>query len=172
MNPKALRQPLLYDQLLALPEGLTGEIIDGQLHTQPRPGWAHSLAASRLGADIERPYGRGRGGPGGWWIIDEPEIHFVLDREVLVPDIVGWCKERMAWPPKGHKVPVVPDWVCEIFSPSTKSVDREEKAPLYACYGVRFIWFVDPKTYTLEAYTLVEGAGGPWASFATMTSYR
>lgn len=165
MNPMTSRKPSLYDQLLALPEGLTGEIINGQLRTQPRPGWAHILAASRLGADIEGPYGRGRGGPGGWWIIDEPEVHFVLDREVLVPDIAGWRKERMPSPPQGHKVPVVPDWVCEVFSPSTKSIDREEKAPLYAHYGVKFAWLVDPKTYTLEAYMLVDGDWRPLGVF-------
>jgi hypothetical protein len=59
---------------MALPERLIGEIINGQLRTQPRPAWPHILASSRLGADIEGPYGRGRGGPGNWWIIDEPEV--------------------------------------------------------------------------------------------------
>ncbi len=154
VKPQAGRKPSLYEQLMALPEGLTGEIINGQLRTQPRPAWPHILAGSRLGADIEGAYGRGRGGPGGWWIIDEPEVHFVLDTEVTVPDIAGWRQERMPSPPEGHKIQVVPDWICEIFSPSTKSTDREEKMPLYANYGVRFAWFVDPKTRTLEAYEL------------------
>jgi hypothetical protein len=60
-----------------------------QLRTQPRPAWPHALASSHL-AGIEGPYGRGHGGPGGWWIIDEPEIHLLLDTEVEVPDIAGW----------------------------------------------------------------------------------
>lgn len=142
---------------MALPAGLTGEIINGQLRTQPRPAWPHILASSRLAVDIEGPYGRGRGGgPGGWWIVFEPEIHFVLDTEVTVPDIAGWRKERLPSPPQGHKIQVVPDWVCEVFSPSTKSTDREEKMPLYARYGVRFAWLVDPKTHTLEAYKLID----------------
>jgi len=165
MNPQAARRPSLYDQLLALPEGLTGEIINGQLRAQPRLAWPHSLAGSRLGADIEGPYGRGRGGPGGWWIIDEPEVHFILDQEVMVPDIAGWRRERMPSPPQGHKIQVVPDWVCEIFSPSTKSTDREEKMPLYAHYGVRFAWLVDPKTLTLEAYELVDARWTPLGFF-------
>jgi Uma2 family endonuclease len=155
----------LYEQLMALPEGLTGEIINGQLRTQPRPAWPHSLASSRLGADIEGPYGRGRGGPGGWWIIDEPEVHFVLDTEVMVPDIAGWRKKRMPSPPEGHKIQVVPDWVCEVFSPSTKSTDREEKMPLYAHYGVRFAWLVDPKTHTLETYKLTDFKWKPLGIF-------
>jgi Uma2 family endonuclease len=124
-----LKKPSLYDQLTTLPGGLTGEIINGQLRAQPRPAWSHILAGSRLGADIEGPYGRGRGGRGGWWIIDEPEVHFVLASEITVPDIAGWRKERMPSPAKGHMIQVVPDWLCEIFSPSTKSIDREEKMP-------------------------------------------
>jgi Uma2 family endonuclease len=143
-----------YDQLLQLPQGLIGEIFDGQLRAQPRPGAAHILASSRLGADLDGPFGRGRGGPGGWWILDEPEIHFELDRVVIVPDIAGWRKTRLSRLPEGHKVEWVPDWVCEVFSPSTKSVDREEKMPLYASYGVPFAWLVDPKARTLEAYEL------------------
>lgn len=161
MNPRTAKKPSLYEQLKALPEGLTGEIINGELRTQPRPAWPHSLAASRLGADIEGPYGRGRGGPGGWWIIDEPEVHFILDTEVTVPDIAGWRKERMPSPPQGHKIPIVPDWICEIFSPSTKSTDREEKMPLYARHGVRFAWLLDPDTHTLEAYELADSRWRP-----------
>lgn len=165
MNPQAAKKPSLYEQLMALPEGLTGEIINGQLRAHPRPAWPQSLAVSRLGADIEGPYGRGRGGPGGWWIIDEPEIHFILDTEVTVPDIAGWRKDRMPSPPDGHKVQVVPDWVCEIFSPSTKSTDREEKMPLYERHGVRFASLVDPNTRTLEAYQLIDAKWSPLGTF-------
>jgi Uma2 family endonuclease len=160
VSRQVARKPSLYEQLVALPEGLTGEIISGQLRTQPRPTWAHSLAGSRLGADLEGPYGRGRGGPGGWWIIDEPEVHLVLDTEVVVPDLAGWRRERMPRPPEGHRVQVVPDWVCEILSPSSKSTDREEKMPLYARYGVGYAWLVDPVARTLEAYRL---EGDAWA---------
>lgn len=165
MNPQFVRKPSLYDQLVALPDGLTGEIINGQVRTQPRPAWPHALASSRLGSDIEGPYGRGRGGPGGWWIINEPEIHFVLDAEVTVPDIAGWRRQRMPTPPEGHKIQVVPDWTCQIFSPSTKSTDREEKMPLYARYGVSFGWLIDPKARTLEAYKLVDGKWTPLGLF-------
>lgn len=156
MQP-ALR-PTLYEQLEALPEGLTGEILNGQLHAQPRPSVPHGIAESSLTADLHGPFQKGRGGPGGWWIIAEPEIHFVLDREVAVPDIAGWRRERMPVPPEGHKVEVVPDWVCEILSPSTASKDRDVKMPLYAHYGVAFAWLVDPKARALEAYQLESGA--------------
>lgn len=85
----------LYEQLETLPEGLTAEILNGQLHTQPRPAGPHAKAESELTYDLVGSYGRGRGGPGGWSIIVEPEIHFITDTEVTVPDLAGWRKGRM-----------------------------------------------------------------------------
>lgn len=165
MSSRRAEKMSLYEHLLALPDGLTGEIVNGQLRTQPRPSGPHALASSRLGADLETPFGRGRGGPGGWWIIDEPEIHFVLDIEVMVPDIAGWRRERMPSLPQGHKFEVAPDWLCEIFSPSSKSTDREEKIPLYAHYGVAYAWLLDPTAHALEVYRSVDGEWAPVGFF-------
>ena len=111
----------------------------------------------------QSPYGRGRGGPGGWWILVAPEIYFVTDQEVIVPDLAGWRNERMPRIPEGHRFEVVPDWVCEILSSSTASKDREIKMPLYAHYGVGHAWLVDPKRRTLQAFELDSGA---WALLA------
>lgn len=147
----------LYAELAALPEHLTGEIINGCLYTQPRPTNPHALASSGLGMDIGSAYHRGRGGPGGWWILDEPEIHFIRDTEVLVPDLAGWRRERLPRLPKDHRIEVVPDWVCEILSPSTARKDRMTKMPVYARYGVSYLWLVDPLARTLEAFALREG---------------
>ena len=165
MSFQSVKKISIYEQLITLPDGLTGEIINGQLHTQPRPAAPHALASSRLGADLDGPFGRGRGGPGGWWIIDEPEIHFVLDIEVMAPDIAGWRREKMPSLPQGHKFEVVPDWICEIFSPSSKSMDREEKMPLYAQYGVPYAWLLDPKAHTLEVYRSMDGEWTPVGFF-------
>lgn len=150
-------QPTLYEDLEALPEGLTGEILAGQLHAQPRPSGLHALTASNLQTELGPPFGKGRGGPGGWRVIIEPELHFVRDQEVAVPDLAGWRKKRMPRIPEGHRFEVVPDWVCEVLSPSTASKDREIKLPLYACYGVAHAWLVDPIRRTLEAYGLDQG---------------
>lgn len=158
----------LYEQLEALPEGLTGEILSGQLHTQPRPAGPHARAETELSIDIGSAYGRGRGGPGGWWIIVEPELHLVRDQEVAVPDLAGWRKERMPQIPDGHRFEVVPDWICEILSPSTASKDREVKMPIYACYGVAYAWLVDPKCRTLEACALTDG---DWRLLAEASGY-
>jgi len=150
----ARARPTLYQQLLALPEGVIGEILDGQLHVHPRPSGPHGFAASSLGYDLIGPYQRGRGGPGGWWIIDEPELHFIRDCEVHVPDLAGWRRERMPLLPQGHRYAVIPDWVCEVLSSSTESVDREIKMPIYAQFGVAYLWLLDPRARTLEAFGL------------------
>ncbi len=165
MTAQAAHKLSLYEQLCALPEGIRGEIVNGQLYTQPRPTGPHALASSRLGTDIEGPYSRGRGGPGGWWIIDEPEVHFIRDHEVMVPDLAGWREMRMPRLPDGHRFEVVPDWVCEVLSPSTKRTDREEKMPVYASFGVGYAWLVDPKTHTLEAYVSAHGSWLPLGIF-------
>jgi len=66
---QALDQPTLYEQLMALPENLTGEIIDGELYTRPRPAGRHGEAGSALGMRIGNPFRFGDGGPGagGFW---------------------------------------------------------------------------------------------------------
>ncbi len=158
--------PALYEQLEALPEGLTGEILDGQLHTQPRPTGIHALAAAGVSGELYGPFQRGRGGPGGWWILPEPELHFLRDTEVDVPDLAGWRRERMPRVPEGHRFEIVPDWVCEILSPSTESKDRDIKMPIYARYGVPYAWLVDPKRHSIEAYRLADGA---WQGIGTFS---
>ncbi len=173
-------KPSLYEQLGSLPEGLTGEILNGQLHTQPRPTGPHARVESELTHDLVGSYGRGRGGPGGWWILVEPEVHFVTDQEVAVPDLAGWRKGRMPAIPDGHRFETVPDWVCEILSPSTASKDREVKMPIYAQYGVAYAWLVDPMRRTLEAYALEDGewhllgeaAGGDIIAMAPFEALR
>jgi|SRR5680860_148120 len=154
--PASTPQPL-YQELMALPEHVTGEIIGGQLYTQPRPAGPHAVATSSLGADVHNAFHRGRGGPGGWWILDEPEIHFVRDTEVAVPDIAGWRRERLPRIPRDQRFEVVPDWICEVLSPGTAKHDRMIKMPLYSQYGVAFLWLVDPLAQTLEAFALKDG---------------
>lgn len=162
----ARTRPTLYEQLKSLPEGVTGEILDGQLYAHPRPTGPHGFTASSLGYDLIGPFQRGRGGPGGWWIIDEPELHFIRDAEVDVPDLAGWRRDRMPLIPEGHRYTVVPDWVCEILSKSTASIDREIKMPIYAEFGVAHAWLIDPRARTLDAYVLEAGAWREIGRFA------
>ena len=157
MSAQLKTTPDLYAELCDLPPHVTGEILGGVLYTQPRPAGPHAVSGSALGMDIGAAFQRGKGGPGGWWIIDEPEIHFVRDVVVCVPDIAGWRKERMPKIPKGHRFETVPDWACEVLSPSTGKKDRVVKMPVYAQYGVGFLGLVHPLDRTLEAFALHEG---------------
>lgn len=147
--------PSLYQQLLELPRHQVGEIIQGQLYAHPRSSSRHAKAHSALNIRIGGPFWFGsEGGPGGWWILTEPEIHFVRDTEVVVPDIAGWRRERLPSLPEGHRFEVVPDWVCEVLSPGSGRLDRALKLPLYARYGVSHAWLVDPQERTLEVFVL------------------
>lgn len=156
----------LYIQLEKLPESLTGEILNGQLYTHPRPGGRHILVSANLGAELHGPFQKSKGGPGGWWILQEPEVHFSVDKIVVVPDLAGWRKERLPQIPESHKFTIVPDWICEISSPSTESVDKEIKMPLYAEYGVNYLWIIHPLQKTLHAYKRAEAVWQLQGSFS------
>ncbi|MHB8875160.1 MAG: Uma2 family endonuclease [Myxococcaceae bacterium] len=151
MKPTRTRAPT-YDDIVALPEHLVGEIIEGELVVTPRPAGPHSFAASNLGYELIGPFQRGRSGPGGWWIFSEPELH--LRRDVLVPDLAGWRQSRMAVPPAGSHFSLAPDWVCEVLSPSTVAVDRTKKLRLYAREKVKHAWLLAPIAKTLEVLRL------------------
>jgi Uma2 family endonuclease len=138
-----------YEDVVNAPDHMVAEIIDGDLLLFPRPARPHAVAASALGEELGPPFKRGRGGPGGWIILDEPEFHFGED--ILVPDLAGWRRERM--PVITTEVPyfsLSPDWLCEVLSPSTAAVDRVRKLPIYARENVTHVWLVDPSLRTLE----------------------
>src|SRR5262245_31554109 len=130
------KQRATYQDVLDAPEHVIAEIIGGELRLSPRPGGAATAVASSLGEELGPPFKRGRGGPGGWLIIDEPEIH--LADEIFVPDLAGWRRERLPRAPSGAFYSVVPDWVCEVLSKSTEKMDRLEKMPLYASLGIQY----------------------------------
>ncbi|MBZ4423207.1 Uma2 family endonuclease [Myxococcus sp. RHSTA-1-4] len=152
---KETKRPATYEDLLALPENMVGQIIDGELISMPRPASRHAVAYSSLLTAVNNAFGQGQGGPGGWWIIGEPELHF--GKDVLVPDIAGWRIERMPEVPDVPYFTLAPDWVCEVLSPSTATLDRNRKRAIYAREGVGHVWLVDPAERTLEVYQLRDG---------------
>lgn len=152
-----------YEDILTLPEHLVGEILNGGLITHPRPAPKHARAASSLGGELFIAFDKGRGGPGGWWILDKPELH--LEAEIMVPDLAGWRRERMPELPETAWFELMPDWVCEILSANTARDDRAIKMPSYAREGVSWLWLVDPDPKTLEAYEL---RAGKWTLLATL----
>jgi Uma2 family endonuclease len=154
-TPASAPRPATRADLEALPEHIVGEIIDGVLYTFPRPrpqhGFVETMVATGLGV-----FQHGRGAVGGWWIIVEPGLALEGSPEV-VPELAGWRRERLPVPPQRDSIQVVPDWVCEILSPSTRGHDQLIKRRFYARVGVSYLWFIDPDTQTLSVCTLREG---------------
>ena len=155
MSDPAPRRRATYQDVLDAPENMVAEIIGGELRLSTRPGGLSTVAASILSGELIPPFGRGRGGPGGWIILIEPELH--LGDEVVVPDLAGWRRERLPVVPDAAYFTVPPDWVCEVLSPSTERTDRAEKLPIYAARGIGHAWLVHPRRRTLEAFRLHEG---------------
>jgi len=150
--------------VLDAPPHMVAEVLAGTLHTQPRPAMRHARASSGIGARIGPPFDYGDGGPGGWWIVFEPELH--LGADIVVPDLAGWRRATMPVYPDAAYFEVAPDWVCEVLSPSTRRIDRNEKRAVYAREGVPHLWFVDPDARTLEVFRL---RGGQWLLLETLT---
>ncbi|HEY0097110.1 MAG TPA: Uma2 family endonuclease, partial [Archangium sp.] len=144
-----------YSDLEALPAHLIGELMDGEVYASPPPALMYAVAAAELFGELTGPFVKGRRGPGGWRLLNEPELR--LGGDVLVPDIAGWRRERMPRTPRSAASTLAPDWVCEVISPSTRALDRKAKPPVYARAGVRHLWLVDPDAHTLEVFRL-EGA--------------
>jgi Uma2 family endonuclease len=162
MNPAQRRAT--YDDLLKVPDTLVAEILDGELFTSPRPASPHARASSVLRSELD-PFDRrigGPGGPGGWWLLFEPELH--LGADILVPDLAGWRRERMPVLQNVAYFELAPDWVCEVVSPSTARLDRVRKVPIYAREGVTHLWLVDPLQQTLEVFRL---EGRHWVLLST-----
>ena len=147
---RALRSAT-YEDLLKVPDHLVAELIDGELYTSPHPASRHVRARSVLGAKLS-PFDSGNGGPGGWWMIDQPEVH--LEANAIVPDLAGWRRERMPVFPDAPAFVLAPDWLCEVQSPSTARIDRVKKLPIYREHQVRHVWLVDPIDKTLEVLRL------------------
>jgi Uma2 family endonuclease len=152
---------ITYEDLYTIPDNMIGQIIDGELVTMPRPSFRHSNVVSVITYEISGPFQRGKGGPGGWIILYEPEI--CLDENILVPDLAGWKKERLLKPPEENYTTTPPDWICEVLSPGTVRIDRNRKMPVYAKSGIQHAWLIDPIERTLEVYRL---EAGRWVLFS------
>ena len=143
-------QPATYEDLLKVPEHLVAEIVEGELFTSPRPASPHARAMGGLFGQLSRFFDYGDGGPGGWWIVLEPELH--LGRDILVPDIAGWRRQRMPVFPRVPFFDLAPDWVCEVLSTSNARHDRFRKMPRYAFHGIPYAWIVDTVAKGVEIY--------------------
>lgn len=157
MNAPARRRAT-YEDVLRAPPSMVAEVVFGVLHTHPRPSLRHANASSHLGVLLGGPFRFGRGGPGGWVIYDEPELHLGDEPDIVVPDIAGWRRERLAdLAEDAAWTSIAPDWICEVLSPSTQALDRAEKMEIYLRERVAHVWLIDPIARTLEVYRQGDG---------------
>lgn len=148
---EAVKTNAAYRDVLEAPEDMIAELVQGELYLQPRPAARHVLTASRIGTLLGPPFELGRGGPGGWTILDEPELH--LREDVLVPDLAGWRSEaavELDWQLAHFEVR--PQWVCEVLSPRTVRRDRLVKLDVYHANRIDWAWLVDPVAKTIEVF--------------------
>lgn len=143
--------------LEALPDNVKGELLDGVLYTQPRPRAQHVNLELNVMDELRGPFQRRRGGPGGWWILMEPGIEVPRAPE-FSPDGAGWRWEHLpALPPNNEPLRIIPDWVCEVLSPSNRRYDLTIKRQFYAEIGVEHLWYIDPEARTLTVSRLCDG---------------
>ncbi|MEZ4265791.1 MAG: Uma2 family endonuclease [Myxococcota bacterium] len=145
-----------YADIEALPPHVVGEILAGEPVVSPRPAAPRAVTCSALGALLGTPFALGKGGPGGWQILHEPELSLDVDPrfDPVVPDLAGWRIEVMPDRIQTAQFHIAPQWVCEVLSPSTQLRDRTLKLPFYARATVQHLWFIDPLGETLEVYAL------------------
>lgn len=149
-----VRKRATYDDVLAAPPNMTAQVLDGELFLMPRPRRSHLRTGSGLGAFLFGAFQIGVNGPGGWTILDEPELHLGREPDIVVPDIGGWRAGRLVDDETTDEpfITTVPDWVCEILSPGTERIDRMKKMPIYAREKIGHVWLVDPRERTVEVF--------------------
>jgi Uma2 family endonuclease len=147
------RRLATYADLLALPPHVSAELIDGQIVVAPSPTPLHQSTVGSVYAELRTPFERGRGGPGGWWLIPDVDVAFG-NNDVLRPDISGWRRERVPSFPTERPVGATPDWVCEGLSPGSAARDQGDKLSIYQRAGIAWYWIVDPLNRTLNVYRL------------------
>lgn len=158
------REHATYEDVLRAPPHEVAEVLAGELHLHPRPAGPHAAAATALVEELGPPFKRGKGGPGGWLILGEPELH--LGADILVPDLAGWRRETMDHIGNVAFFEVAPDWVCEVLSPGTEKTDRAVKLPIYARNHVAHAWLVNPLQRTLE---VVRREGDKWLTLGVFS---
>jgi Uma2 family endonuclease len=171
-DPNAPNDPAVEAAFEAAPPEQVAEILDGELVVMPRPKPRHARASGRLLSELDGPFDRGRGGPGGWVVLVEPELRLGAKPDKLVPDLAGWRREGfpaeiLAGDAESEPaaISVTPNWVCEILSESTEATDRGKMMRIYRREKVPYVWLLDPRSQTLEVYRLNER--GHWEELET-----
>jgi len=160
------RKLATWEDVARLPEGVRAEVLNGEVVYTDLPKPRHQRVISGLLHFVGAPFDFGSGGgPGGWWIL--PEVGLELSaHDVVIPDVAGWRRERVALFPEQRPIRIGPDWICEVLSPSNAKNDLVRKADLYHRSEVPFYWIIDPAARVVEA---LERTGAGWTRLGAWT---
>jgi Uma2 family endonuclease len=145
---------LTYEDYCALPEdGRRYQLIGGDLDVTPAPSSTHQRVSRNLEFDLVLHVRRNKLGA----IFDSP-IDVILAPDMIVqPDIAFVARDRLSIITE-RGIEGAPDLVIELLSPRTRRLDRTTKMRIYAQFGVRECWLVDPDVSTVEVFQLTNGA--------------
>ncbi|WP_338269676.1 Uma2 family endonuclease [Corallococcus caeni] len=149
------KKPATTADLDALPETQVGEIINGELHVSPLLKPLDSFFASYFLVELIQFFDKRMRGAGGWLIVRKAEVG--LGGDILVPDLLGWRRERAPRISEPDPIIPTPDWVGEVLTPETELLDRELKLPLYERAGIPHVWFIERESRLLELFLLKAG---------------
>lgn len=140
--------PMTYDEYCLLPDdGKRYQVIEGELFVSPAPRTTHQEIIVHLTVLLQSHVkARGLGK-----VFVAPTDVLLAPTTVVQPDILFIRRENMGIITELN-IQGPPDLCVEVLSPGTVTVDRERKMAVYARYGVREYWIVDPLSQTVSVY--------------------
>ena len=146
----ALLKELSYtiEDIYNLPDGERAELIDGQIYYMAPPSYRHQELVSILHGTIYN-YIKSKKGP--CKVLPAPFAVFLNKNEknYVEPDISVICDKTKL---NDRGCNGAPDWIIEIVSPSSKTMDYHTKLFKYRNTGVREYWIVDPMKNRITVY--------------------
>lgn len=160
------RHDKTFADVLALGEDARVELIDGEIVPKAAPTFVHGRAQAATSGWLFDRFGGDNSTPPTWYFATEVDTELTPDR-VVRPDVAGWRASRVAEAQLvGRPVLVIPDWICEVLSPSNRSHDLVTKVQFYHAARVPHYWVLDPDEHVLtvhrwteRGYLLALGAG-------------
>jgi Uma2 family endonuclease len=145
-----LERPLDADDLRGFPDDdKRYEIIGGQLVVSPSPSTRHQHVVTKLSSALDAYLSRNRSGQ---VFVAPLDVH-LSSYDVVQPDLLVVLNDQREIIQE-QEIAGPPSLVVEILSPSSKTIDRVDKAALYARSGVEEYWIVDPIEETVTVYGL------------------
>ncbi|GAX60732.1 hypothetical protein SCALIN_C13_0249 [Candidatus Scalindua japonica] len=149
-----------YKDYLTTPGDKRYELIEGELIMNPSPVTYHQWISRKIGFELEKFVEKKKLG----YVFNAPLDVYFDDTNLLQPDIFFIAINRLGIIAEKN-IQGAPDLTIEILSEATAYKDFVKKKKIYAKYGVKEYWIVDPVERTIDLYTLKETAFVPAKSF-------